>query len=535
MLHFAILASLARLAWTASVARRQTTGNLVGASVALDYATLNGFQNTTTGIINFKGIPYADPPIGNLRWRAPVSPPSKNLGTIDATQFGAACVRTSQVTVATETSEDCLFRNVYIPINTQVTDKLPVLVWFHGGGWQTGSSHTAPPDLILQTAAEPLVFVSFDYRLGQFGFLGGSQLAANGTLNAGLLDQRAALQWVQRYIPNFGGDPGRVTLWGQSAGAGSAMFHMMANNGDNQGLFHAVIAESPPFGTTPNNTDPDVQSVFNEFAKNAECSTKGTKTMSCLRKLTSKELALAGSKTLDSRPATLFVFGPIVDGSFVQTTPLQAFSSGIFSHVPILVGSNTDEGANWSSTLTDRSANTSMPNANETTVFNFLNGQYPNITQDTVSQAFALYPLEDYQGSVSLQAQQMYGEMRYICTAVALASTATAGGNQAYQYHYDNPHLGSNHEAELVAQFDPPNNSEDSDLALFTSMRQYWTSFVAQGFPSSSNGTDWEPVASVAGSPRILLQPDNVAMEDVPDALTARCAFWSSKAAELQI
>ncbi|PPQ63606.1 hypothetical protein CVT24_004466 [Panaeolus cyanescens] len=535
MLYLPILASLISFASAIFIAERQNVGPLVGATVSLDYVTLNGVQNASTGIISFRGIPYADPPVGNLRWRAPVSPPSKNLGTIEATEFGKACVRASQITVATQTSEDCLFGNVYIPINTQTTDKLPVLVWFHGGGFQSGSSHTAPPELILQTSAKPLILVSFDYRLGQFGFLGGSQIAADGDINAGLLDQRAALQWVQRYIPNFGGDPGRVTLWGQSAGAGSAMFHMMANDGDNQGLFHSVIAESPPFGYTPNNTDAHVQNIFNDFATNAGCSIKGTKTMSCLRNLTSKQLAVAGNKTLNSRPATLFVFGPIVDGTYVQRRPFQAFSTGLFSHVPLLVGSNTNEGANWSATLEDPAANTSMPNANETTVFNFMNGQYPTLTQDTINEAFSFYPLDDYQGSFSLQGQQMYGEVRYICSSGSLATDITLFGNKSYRFHYDNPHLGSNHHDELDAQFDPPDDSDDSDLALFEDMRQYWTSFVTDGMPSSISNPSWMPVDTLIGSPRILLQPNNIVMEDVDNSLADRCDFWNSKAQEMQI
>ncbi|KAF9046267.1 Alpha/Beta hydrolase protein [Panaeolus papilionaceus] len=551
--YLALLTSLVHFVYvTASRVAGRQTGTLVGASIALDYATLKGLRNTTTGIIYFQGIPYADPPIGNLRWRAPISPPSKKLGTIDATEFGTACVRASQITVATQTSEDCLFGNVYIPINTQVTDKLPVLVWFHGGGYQSGSSHTALPELILRTAAEPLILVSFDYRLGQFGFLGGSQIVADGNLNAGLLDQKAALQWVQKYIFKFGGDPGRVTLWGQSAGAGSAMFHMMANRSSNQTLFHSAIIESPPFGFTPNNTDSQVQNVFNDFAKNA--SAYPPFILWCLINWLVQRVFNDRDKdgVLPSRPDEQTAgFGRQQNPQrspcdVVRIWPHHRWDLRPTKSVPGIQYRAVHPSRNACWIKYERRVkvvrNTSRSFCQHLNAkckrnddFKFLPGQYPRITPATVNQAFEHYPLADYEGSISLQAQQMYGEARYICPSVLLASKVSAGGNSVYQYHYDNPHLGSNHHDELDAQFAMPDDSDTSDLALFTTMRQYWTSFVARGNPASLNGPVWQPEDPLSKSRRILLNPNGVAMEDVSDKLVVRCAFWNSKAVEMQV
>ena len=128
-------------------------------------------------------------------------------------------------------------------------------------------------------------------------------------------------------------------------------------------------------------------------------------------------LTLAGSQLLDTRPSTIFVFAPIFDGTLLPKRPVEAFNSGGFAQVPVLFGSNTNEGAHWSAGLSDPNANTSMPNASETTVFNFFQGQYATLQKTPFEKALDLYPLDDYEGSFSLQGQQMYGETRYICTA----------------------------------------------------------------------------------------------------------------------
>ena len=178
------------------------------------------------------------------------------------------------------------------------------------------------------------------------------------------------------------------------------------------------------------------------------CSDKGAKTLQCLRSASSSTLARAGSQLLDSRPTTLYLFAPVLDGDFIRTRPVEAFTiplsngSRAFSKVPILVGSNTDEGANWSARISDGSANTSMANATEATVYNFLHGQYSTLLRSAFDIAVntgsesgpVLYPFGVYE-SYSLQAQQMYGEMRYICTAAMIAGAMKeAGIQQVYQY-----------------------------------------------------------------------------------------------------
>ncbi|KAJ6579635.1 alpha/beta-hydrolase [Mycena vulgaris] len=507
-------------------------------TVALDYGTFTGLTNTTNGIIYFRGIRYADPPVGELRWRAPVSPPSKHLGNVNATTFGFACIATTQKGSGPTTDEDCLFGNVYSPIATRATSKLPVMVYFHGGGFETGRTADAPPENILLGSAEPLIFVTFGYRLGQFGFLAGTAVHGSGHLNAGLLDQRAALEWVQRYIVKFGGDPCRVTIWGQSAGAASTMFHLIAEGGKDKKLFHQAMGDSPPLIYLPHYTDTFIEGLFTQFARLAGCgdSRNSRGTMACLRAAPTNTIAAAGRNTLANRTSSLFPFGPIADGSFIRERPVEAFRNGNFIRVPVMFGSNTNEGSRWSAELPNPNANTSSATATEKTVYNFLAGQYSTLTRGSFNTAIRkLYPLSDYNGSFSLQGQQMYGEMRLICSAAMITGAAHAAGVKAYQYHWDNPTLGSNHADELDAFFDGDQIFDADDEALAIAMRQYWTSFVTSGAPSAEKSASWKASDDRAGGPRLLLHPGNTRLERVPDAQRARCAFWDTLAHEISI
>ncbi|KAJ7221309.1 Alpha/Beta hydrolase protein [Mycena pura] len=512
--------------------------NAVLSTVTLDYGTFKGHANTTSGIISFRGIRYADPPLGSLRWQPPAFPPSKKLGNVDATKFRFACIGTSQKASGATTSEDCLFGNVYIPIQTTLTSELPVLVFFHGGGFESGRTSKYPPDYLMQASTKPFIFATFEYRLGQFGFLGGPAVRNNGALNAGLLDQKAALQWVQRYIGKFGGDPKRVTIWGQSAGAGSVIYHLTSDGsvGNDSDLFHQAMGDSPSLLSLLDYDNVLVKNLFITFAGFAGCGSKSTDsaTMSCLRAASTNKLATAGSKTLQKMTSSLYPLGPITDGIYIQKRPVDALLSDSFVQVPMLFGSNTNEGADWSATLANPEANTSFPHANEGTVFNFLAGQYTTFSNASFQTAVSnYYLLSDYGGNVSLQGQQMYGEMRYICTALLATGAAVDAGLPAYQYHWDNPTLGSGHGDELVAFFNSTQGLDAADVSLVTAMRQYWTSFVTSGIPVAAGAPAWTAGNDTDGSPRLLLHPGNVKLENVSNALSQRCAFWRGLAPEL--
>ncbi|KAF9022535.1 Carboxylesterase [Hymenopellis radicata] len=499
-------------------------------TVVLDYGTFVGQTNTTTNITSFLGVRYADPPLGDLRWRPPVTPPSSNLGVVNASAFGPSCIATiTPGAIPSSQSEDCLYANVYTPASA--SGPLPVLVYFHGGGFQGGDSRGNTPTYMLPSSSTPFVFVTFEYRLGAFGFLNGKEVGADGTYNVGMLDQRAGLRWIQRYISNFGGDPSQVTIWGQSAGAGATMLHLIANGGDSKGLFQRVMGDSPSLSYMPRADSAYDQSIFNDFVSLAGCS-DASNIMDCLRNATSRTLANAENGVAMLRTTTLFVFAPRVDDIFFREHPVEAFTSGRFSRVPIFFGGNTNEGASWASDLSG-DANTSLDNATEVTVYNFLRGQYGSLTNESFNRALELYPLEGY-GTYDLQGQQMYGEARYICSAVLITQNAAKFGLPSFHYHYNNAHLGSGHGSELAALYNAPSsNANANDTALFENMRQYWTSFATSGRPVASNALSWRAVSMLDGSLRMRLDPSVMTMERVPSEQTARCDFWHSLSQEI--
>nr|KAF9078511.1 Alpha/Beta hydrolase protein [Rhodocollybia butyracea] len=500
-------------------------------TVKLDYGTFIGVDNTTTKVTSFKGVRYAQPPTGELRWKAPVLVDSSlNLGVVHATSFGNSCIPVPQATVQKGISEDCLFANIYVPLGTKSGSELPVMVWIHGGGFQTGNGQSNPVPLMQHAPSPGMILVTLEYRLGQFGYLAGPDF--EGSYNAGMLDQRTGLRWIQKYISEFGGDPKKVTIWGESAGAGATQFHLIADDGDENGLFRAAMGDSASLSYMPDCTSEYLKDVFDLFAGFAGCSEACDDVMECLLEKNASTIASAGTQVVDNRTSTLFVFAPCIDGTFLATPPVEAFASGKFAKVPVLFGSNTDEGANWSADLPNPAANTSEPNADATTIFNFLAGQWATLSQESFEKALDLYA--DFNQSISLQGQQMYGEARYICTGLMISAAAKREGLKSFQYHYDNPDQGSTHGADLTGLFDPVSEFKGDDAALFVAMQQFWTSFVTDGHPTAENTSTWTPVTDTkSGSPRILLHPGAVAMEDVTGALAERCAFWHSISSEI--
>lgn len=268
MRSFLLAAGLLSLAAAAPLdEKRQVV--VVGPTVQLSYATVVG--STGAGVDTFKGIPYAKPPVQNLRLRPAQYPITDNLGIVDGNQEPRACPQFLQqvdksslpaetitelanspaVQAATNAGEDCLTVNVQRPSTAKEGEKLPVLYWIYGGGFEFGSTQSYDAtNLILTSVLEnkPIIYVAVNYRLGGFGFLAGKKLKAEGSTNLGLLDQRAGLKWVADNIAKFGGDPSKVTIWGESAGAISVFDQMALYNGDNtykgKALFRGAIMNS---------------------------------------------------------------------------------------------------------------------------------------------------------------------------------------------------------------------------------------------------------------------------------------------------
>ncbi|PWN86742.1 alpha/beta-hydrolase [Acaromyces ingoldii] len=323
--------------------------------------TTTPLQGTFVGncleeVEEYLGIPYATPPVDALRFsKTTPLPKYSSSKKRPANEPGSACRQPPFFLndVQKSYAEDCLYLNIYAPKKSKKS--LPVLFWIHGGAFLNGAGSGEQfnaTKLLTQSLKlrEPIIFVSINYRLGAFGFLGGSTIAnaakeGKAALNAGYYDQREALHWVQRNIASFGGDPKKVTIFGESAGANSVGQQMLAKEGDVQGLFRAAIMQSgnPSVSRRLPPTHPFAQDGYNAFLTGAGCSleTSEPDQLRCLRNASSDALNDANSKAASGKQAA---FVPLQDDFFVRGLPSAQFKRGAFPDIPYIQGDNLDEG-----------------------------------------------------------------------------------------------------------------------------------------------------------------------------------------------
>ncbi|KAJ7266216.1 alpha beta-hydrolase [Mycena rebaudengoi] len=281
--------------------------------VDLGYAQYQGAVNTDNNIAHFFGIRFAAPPIGDLRFRAP-QPPANISGVQLATTQPIACWIT----------EDCLYLNVYYPSTEggAPPKNLPTLVWIYGGGYIGGQADGYNGEDIIRQSNNGIVVVVIQYRLGLFGFLAGSEVKKDGDLNAGLLDQDFALRWISK----FGGDPTKVTIWGESAGAGAVLQQVVAHGGQTKPkLFRGAITSSSWLPSQYRFDDPVPELAFNEVSTQTNCAT-ATDSMSCLRALDTTVLQAVNGNI--SRFKGTIPFPPVVDGVFITQRPTVSLLEG---------------------------------------------------------------------------------------------------------------------------------------------------------------------------------------------------------------
>lgn len=345
-----------------------------------DKGTIIGKSNH--GVEEFSGIPFAEPPIGSRRFRHPI-PYNSTYNNFKAIHTGPSCMAVHPINFSENASkasdsippfikslyvdyylpsvmsEDCLHLNIYRPKGTTKNDKLPIIIFLYGGGFQFGSSNLYPGGKFITESVDmnhPTIFVVINYRLGPWGFLGGKGILKEGSANAGLFDQRLAMEWISDNIQAFGGDPNRITLMGESAGAISIVHHLISNNGDlsykDKQLFHAVILQSGGAWNFDSITSNFAQSIFYLLALNSRCTTKYAKKddeiLECLRKLDTKELHNAQKYNLDKSNVfpwrAVFGWSPRYDGEFIKDNPAKLISEGKFAKLPTITGNQEDEG-----------------------------------------------------------------------------------------------------------------------------------------------------------------------------------------------
>ncbi|EMC93600.1 hypothetical protein BAUCODRAFT_142062 [Baudoinia panamericana UAMH 10762] len=518
----------------------------------LGYVKYQGYTNSTIGINYFQLTiySYAAPPLGPLRWQKPRAVESNNAydtsRVYNATQIAPACYPSSPYSTYSDPtvgfsgnpagfSEDCLILDVLVPTHP-VSSRLPVLLMIHGGGYTLGNAQSVPGDGLVNAANGSIIYVSIQYRLGLFGFLGGSQIAQNGALNAGLLDQRAAIEWVQRNIHAFGGDPGRVTIYGGSAGGGSVTYQLIAGGAYDQPPFSAAIPEYPWWQPLLNQSEQDLQ--FNTALRLSNCSS-----VSCLRSLSSATLATLNQAVENASYPTagdafgVYYFGPVVDGKFVRELPDVAFKRGHFYDVPLLVDHDAYEGYAFSNiSQTTQVAET----ADAQLLFPFAGPAF-------FSRLYQLYPASTY-NSTLFQRQAWFGDFIINCPTYYMATNAVdrnsnssavfklifAAGNELHAA--TSAFLLSN-----VIGFPAANNQ-----TLATIMASYWISFTVTHDPNplrAANAPFWPSYMSMGagnvsngqsvGFDTLSITYTTISPETDPDA-SAQCDFFGNHGYQVQ-
>jgi para-nitrobenzyl esterase len=315
---------------TASVAHSYDGPEFNGAPVVVTEAgPVRGTVNPITAA--FLGIPYAEPPVGNLRWRPPV-PGGHWTGVLDAALPGKHCPQTPAF-ADPNASEACLFLNVYVPLEEAESEHhsgdLPVMVWLYGGSNASGASEMYDPTPLVQTGH--VIAITLNYRVGVLGFLAHPGLDAedHAAANYGLQDQQLALKWVQTNIRKFGGDPQNVTIFGESAGGLNAFSHLVSPR--SAGLYHRAIIQSGAYQlNTPSLSASESLGVT--FANAVGCSDQ---TAACLRATPVADLVAHGANAFNQST---------VDGQVLPETPLAALTAGHINRVPVMQGANGHEG-----------------------------------------------------------------------------------------------------------------------------------------------------------------------------------------------
>ncbi|KAK0650346.1 Cholinesterase [Lasiodiplodia hormozganensis] len=307
--------------------------------------TIEGIHNAEYNQDFFLGVPFAQPPVGELRFRVPQSLNTTFEGTQSATSYAPSCIGYGSDQFGYEISEDCLYLNVVKPSGYE-NQSLPVAFWIHGGGYTQGGGgdHRYNLSFIVQNGVEigkPFIGVSTNYRLSAWGFLNGDAVQESGNTNLGLRDQRLALHWLQENIAAFGGDPDKVTIFGESAGGSSVGFQLTAYNGRDDSLFRAAIMESgSPIYYSSLNDSAGFQARYDTVLSQTGCS-NSTDGLACLRSLPYEDLNAVINQT------ALASWGPAIDYDFIAGKTSEQLVKGDFVQVPIIIGANSDEGQSF--------------------------------------------------------------------------------------------------------------------------------------------------------------------------------------------
>jgi para-nitrobenzyl esterase len=478
--------------------RAQQTSAGATAVLAADPGLAQGVVRTKAGAVRglvgpnyqlFQGIPYAAPPVGPLRWQPPVPAPAWP-GMFDASKPGVRCVQdtTNDPDFGRRVGEDCLNLNVWSPAGAAGR---PVMVWIHGGAFINGSADLY--DARRLATQGDIVVVTVNYRLGALGFLAHPALGAPGQVgNYGLQDQQAALRWVRDNIAGFGGDPGKVTIAGESAGGMSVCDHLVAPG--SQGLFRAAIIQSGPCQAQA--PLPTAEQSSLRYARSVGCPDPAT-AAGCLRKLPASAL---WTPPWYFHIGTDALTGPVTATPVLPVDPVAAISSGQAAPVPVLIGTNHDEFTLFTAIQYLRLGRSSSAAGYPKELSDTFGAEAPAVQQH--------YPLSGYDGNVAQAYSAAVTDGVFACLADRMAG-ALAGAAPVYTYEFNDPeapappalrhvpfNVGAGHSLELPYLFEIGGASSLSPVQqnLSDQMIGYWSQFVSTGVPGMSGAPVWPPI-----------------------------------------
>lgn len=470
------------------------------------------------GARTYLGVLFAAPPVGELRWKAP-APVSPWLGVRTATQPGAPCTQDATLPPAgmPGSSEDCLYLNVYVPPSVSVAAAIPVMVYVHGGIFIMGAGSQYDGSELAK-AAQAIV-VTVNYRLGAFGMLAHpALLAENPAGNLALQDQQAALRWVQRNIASLGGDPSRVTLFGQSAG-GASVCHQLTSPAA-KGLFQRAILQSGPC-TSGTLKLADAQAMGQAFAERLGCP-QGAGQLACMRSKPADAVLRAAPSVDFANLPSLMAFNPYVDGVVVPAAPKDLIRSGDFHRMPVLLGSNKDEARIFFALANDIGRGAPMSEKAYAELLKSLAGS------DFAASLMTSFYSSKRQGSPNLAASALVTDVMYACDAQRTARLLS-GKTPTYVYEFQEQNIppliadpfmawGAYHGAELPMLFmtriqttppspDPRDVASDAQRHLAAQMASYWGRFAATGNPNGNGAVPWPRFDMLSNAVQQLTTP----------------------------
>jgi para-nitrobenzyl esterase len=540
---FLTMAMAAALSMAATPATAQTVTTPGGIFPSETYQGL-----TADGVAEFLGIRYAAAPTGDLRFAAP-TPPAAVSGTIDAEEFGSSCPQNASPFGTASSDEDCLFLNIFVP-HAPVSAKshFPVMLFIHGGAFVDGEgSDYLGAELATQG---DVIVVTINYRLGILGFLADAALDAESSTgssgNYGISDQQFALKWVAQNISAFGGNPENVTIFGESAGAFSVCTNLVSPGA--AGLFGRAIMESGPCATAlPPKAVAETGGA--EIAAGLGCTGSNSAIVACLRaQPVANILAVENAITSQGTLASLTSFFPDVDGVIIPQEPLDALALGEFNHVPVIIGTNHDEGRLFIALAYDLN-----PLAGPLTAAEYpaavesiaaaavaegeeLGGGSgnPGLVEQITTEIENEYPLSNYP-SPDLALAAIFTDSAFSCPADSTRDlTSLQVPTFGYEFNDENAPMdflppvtfpyGATHTDELQFLFPFPATLTSKEQRLAATMKDYWANFAANGYPSKFGHPLWPPFSILLGDDQSLVPPTPTTEFNFFNS--HKCAFW---------